>query len=284
MTSFLQLPRELRDDIYELCLVHLDEPAQNTPLERERRLELHDLDYFSHWKGNGIRWSPSTPKTSPSALLQVNRQIRAETQAAIDRLGLGPPQLDILLVDEDELWPTWTSVGPMRKQGPDMLKVTIRIDGISKGECSGFEEDADLRTLWRFSSILERFLRLGWHQPACPRADRKLFCQRLVLNFVSNPAVRTLAEDVHPHYAQGIRRQTETSDWLHPMALLLCLSNWVTTAVLHRNLGVSFLGSEMDLANLLGDRVGETRFLCDGRFTEQIVSHSETGSFMDLID
>jgi hypothetical protein len=279
MTSFLHLPREIREQIIEYAIIHRDIRAENHG-DLGKRAELQDgFKYFSKTQEAGIRWplrqATANLSTSPSGLLQTNKLIREETIYIISRLPpASAPELDILLVEEDELWPTWTFIPPTKADRPTKVNVTIRMLGITQKEHSGFEEESDLVSIWRFSSILERLLRCGWSTPMYDSVDEDRTLDNLDMNFITPsfpPGKTVLAEQIPAHWAQSERRNSSDLEkaYMHPYALAMSLANWVSVARQHRNLDQPFMGSKHDLMGLL-ERIRTMSFRVDGavRHTE----------------
>jgi hypothetical protein len=153
------------------------------------------------------------------------------------------------------------------------------MSGIPTEGQSGFEENQKLRTLWRFSSILERILRCGWGQAESPDVDEGIFLSRLEMNFITpsvDPA-KVLPVAIAPHYACGERllNQELKDAYLNPHSLASTLANWVAVAMIHRDLEIEFMGNEFDLSELLGRITDDTQFYVDG---EELESRPESSN------
>jgi hypothetical protein len=122
MATFLTLPQELRDKILTLAI-----EAPLSLLQPPAPSEDHQssIDNFTSFYGR--------INTIPTLL--VNKQLHRETKAAIDRLpNKHSYELDILLVNEVELWPTWLSVPALTSQ-IEKVRATIRyIDIINRSD------------------------------------------------------------------------------------------------------------------------------------------------------
>lgn len=75
-------------------------------------------------------YEPESPVPAATPLLLANRQLRNETEKALERIpGQGRNYtLDLMMIEERELWPTWTHV-PAYTQHLDSIDVTVRIVG-----------------------------------------------------------------------------------------------------------------------------------------------------------
>jgi hypothetical protein len=115
MAHLLNLPREVRDLILTFAISH-EETAPRTPqdLDLSQRIEMHDLEYYSPSGGTGVKYSLPIPETSPFALLASSRQLRAETISAIFRFPKPcTRECEILILNEQEIYVTWTYVSPL---------------------------------------------------------------------------------------------------------------------------------------------------------------------------
>jgi hypothetical protein len=280
MPSLLNLPREIREQIIEYAILHKDVRAE-TLQDKQKRAEVHDgFNYFSKTQEIGIRWPRGYAKanisTSPFGLLLSNKLIREETLYIMSRQPSKNPELDILIVEEDELWPTWTYIPAVVANRPKTVNVTIRMLGITREEHSGFEEESNLVTLWRFSSILERLLRCTWKAPSSDDVDEKIKLECLILDFLTPskpPGTPILPENVAAHWAQRERASVPAHEnaYIHPYALAMSLANWVSVTRQYRSLDQEFMGSKHDLMNLL-ERISTMKFRVNGvdRHTELI--------------
>ncbi|KAF2668778.1 hypothetical protein BT63DRAFT_426046 [Microthyrium microscopicum] len=272
MSPLLSLPQELRDIIIKYSITHHDIAAlDGGASHRKGRVELNDIEYFSRLQSHGVLWAPTVPSTDPIPLLLTCKQLHRDTLEVRRHITHTKVELDILLVNEDELWPTWTFVPPAPNIHGMALNVTVRMSGIATEGRSGFEEapPQGLRSIWRFSSILERILRCGWGAPKSVNVDEAMSLARLDVNFItpSLDPVNILPESIAPHYACGERAANEMlkDAYLSPHALATTLANWVAVAIIHRDMEIEFMGSEHDLAELLGRIANDIKFYADGK-------------------
>ncbi|OJD28556.1 hypothetical protein ACJ73_00046 [Blastomyces percursus] len=126
----LRIPLELREEIIKYVL-YSPRPSPDGPSYPHNRVRLFDVGFdsllslLSHRLGHEkpVEWTIPAGQ----ALLLVNRQIAAETRAILTRYPL-TYQLDIMMVQERYLWPTWLSV-PVLSNRIEELKVTFRTFG-----------------------------------------------------------------------------------------------------------------------------------------------------------
>ena len=209
----LSFPPEIRQKIIEIVLLSSILPPLDHSTAFVSRQELpHDwtdgASGFSAWPygPNSVRFQqlsqdfPFVSQATP--LLLTNRQIREETQATIRRLGakVETYEVDILFINEQETWPTWTCV-PALTSTVKQVDATIRIFGNvthahrSLGR-SAFTigDGSPPQITWSFYFLLEYFLKRG-PVPPCEIAgsentgsnsiDRSVTIQILNLNFTA---------------------------------------------------------------------------------------------------
>ncbi|PGH10445.1 hypothetical protein GX51_00204 [Blastomyces parvus] len=126
----LQIPLELREEIIQYVL-YSPRPSPDGPSYPHNRVRLFDIGFDSLLSllSHRLRHEKPPEWTIPAgqALLLVNRQIAAETRAILARYPL-TYQLDIMMIQERYLWPTWLSV-PVLSNRIEELKVTFRTFG-----------------------------------------------------------------------------------------------------------------------------------------------------------
>jgi hypothetical protein len=177
MRSLTSIPRELRDQILELVI----QSHQNTPPALNQNFDeltqlrkILEAPRLQSWN-NLVLNLPSSVIANTTNLLLVNRQLRAETLANIQRLNTCTYELDVMILDE--ILPLPTAL--------DAVNVNFRISGswnASKGSRRKRKDD-DLATKpyarypdykgfrigcgagpamgWQMYSILERFIKVG---------------------------------------------------------------------------------------------------------------------------
>lgn len=124
MTVLLTIPRETRDAIIELVLFSgRPAPVDYNYVSIPARTTSEDIDYQSSLGSRGVMYESETMTPAATPLLLANRQLHAETKGVLERMPGGGHKysLDLMFVQERELWPTWTSL--------PTLDVTIRVMG-----------------------------------------------------------------------------------------------------------------------------------------------------------
>jgi hypothetical protein len=139
MSRLLSLPRELRDIIISYVLSSQQHPPVDNSEPVTPRIELVDIKYKS-WRGpQSVMFEAKLQNSATHGLLLANRQLQAETKDALRELpGKGGRYaLDVMFVEEKELWPTWLHV-PVFTTDIDRLDVSIRVVGAMKGYGAGY--------------------------------------------------------------------------------------------------------------------------------------------------
>ncbi|KAA8646555.1 hypothetical protein EYZ11_008246 [Aspergillus tanneri] len=173
-TSLLDLPSELLDYIIEIVLTYRGQLPRTT----DNLLSHGVREAWSRGAGTCRSWAygPNNVKYSnkqeegyiswtstPLTLLLVNRKIAELTKWRLQKPG--HYALDVVMVDEMHLWPTWKLLSPPCLH-VDRLTATFRIEGISptmEGRRFRFchSDGAPPRITWCFYYLLERFLECG---------------------------------------------------------------------------------------------------------------------------
>ncbi len=110
MPSLLSIPEELRQKTLDLVVNSADSPPDG-PSTACQHATFEDI-YNAHERG--LRYVKHVSEKaayvpSASALLRTHRTLADDTRAILARTKINYT-LDIMLVNEQELWPTWTSV------------------------------------------------------------------------------------------------------------------------------------------------------------------------------
>ena len=142
MASFLDLPREIRDDILHRALLLSENPI---PTERDKetnRIPIIDINVCCWKLKDRVLYELRISQPTATALMLANRQLRKETQDALKRL---PDQgrrckVDIMFLEERELWVTFTHAA-LCCTTLDQVDVTIRLVGTMRGFGAGFSPE-----------------------------------------------------------------------------------------------------------------------------------------------
>ena len=275
MPSLLDIPPEIRFQILELVLCHIRALPPDPATILQERLELHGALYQS-WKYGPQHklFEPNGYATNSHPLLLTSRQLRAETQSALHHLPAKRSyRLDVMLVHEWELWPTWLSV-PALWTRLDSVLTTIRICGAKDrsgrsefciGDCSGPP------IMWCFYSLLERFLFYG------PVGERKLGSEHrnmtinsLTLDVVSSPEIDATMTEPAPTYSEWYRSREGNED-NDSASKIIMRADWLV------NFLRDWIGSLLCMSyhtarwgKILYERIGTVRLCADGVLMKEI--------------
>lgn len=133
MSLLLRLPRELRDQIYSyVVLAEKTRPDLKESFDQlvNPRMSQNDSASRRTFTDGTVLYLPQHDLNTSMSLLQVSRQIHAEVLEVLSRIEASPLtcSLDIIILDEMLLLPTWLSV-PSHRTSVDTVKVTFRIAG-----------------------------------------------------------------------------------------------------------------------------------------------------------
>ncbi|KAF9699533.1 hypothetical protein EKO04_002698 [Ascochyta lentis] len=137
MSTLLQLPRELRDQIYSYVVhVEKERPDLNQTFEQmvDPRMQRSGLAPRASMSNQTVLYLPQDDLNTFLPLLLVNHQMSAEISQSLSRIASPLTySLDIVILDEILLLPTWLSV-PVHRASVDTVNVTFRIAGSFKRE------------------------------------------------------------------------------------------------------------------------------------------------------
>lgn len=182
MASLMSLPRELRDQIgIHVILAESERPDLNQSFDDliNSRVQYKKPSLEAVCKV--VLYLPQDSLKRCLPLLLVNRQLCTETLANLALLAKRPSySLDIIVLDEVLLLPTWLSV-PVLSTSLDIVDVTFRISG-SYDARKEFDPEMNRKGLytrwshykgfrggdggppamsWQVYAILERFIKVG---------------------------------------------------------------------------------------------------------------------------
>lgn len=118
---FLELPRELRDLVYELLIYERRTPPENPDNAGERAP-------CSSTTPGSIVYEAKSPKPAVLQLKLCNRQIYTEVNEMLKtkvRTDIGPTHLDIM-IKGSAIWPTWTAL-PVTPHLSPTIQINLRI-------------------------------------------------------------------------------------------------------------------------------------------------------------
>ncbi|KAF2004207.1 hypothetical protein P154DRAFT_51224 [Amniculicola lignicola CBS 123094] len=281
MPSLLSIPCELRDEIIDIVIndvrtIRLPGDVDVERKERSNFCEYLQEDETTFRSDIQHPVDPTAYQTNTIGLLLTNHQLHSETE---DRLRNKPTRyfLDVFLVEEAELWPTWTSI-PRLDNRVDTLDVTFRIAHPPR-EQGGRGGLSDLNPMSSaFEKLLQVFFRFGPVIPSIKEPefhDKFISVRRVHFNFVT---ATNLSESlgIFPAYVgknpRGLERILKTATkhelfpaWyekgkrylMHPQTLATILKDYLDLVVANRTL-------QRQYGDQLFRRVGEIQFIIDG--------------------
>ncbi|KAL8925450.1 MAG: hypothetical protein Q9208_003542 [Pyrenodesmia sp. 3 TL-2023] len=187
---FLQLSRELRDNVYETLLLSSRPPpsspehgsAHKYPSKKEEYCYFEDHNHY-----------PTDDLESTSGpLLLTCRQISGEVEEAAVRLTKSNRslyRLDLMLLDERELYVTWLAF-PFTTNEIPILDVDFRLLGDVEGKKSTLRggNGGPPRLIWGLFTLIERFLQRGPDFLAPRNRGRDMRIGELRINVLTPPS------------------------------------------------------------------------------------------------
>ena len=270
MPTLFSLPRELRDKIL-FEVVTQPAAAPTKPDDPETRTTKHPDGKLSGWNyGQEVMFHGRWNRTTIIPTLLVNRQLHAETLSAIGRLTSNDYVLDIMMVDDKQLWPTWLSV-PRLATTVDKVSAFFRIFGAAesynvsafRGGCCGPSAMA-----WTLFIFLDRFLNYGpaglWQRKT---ETSIVTLKELDMNFdFSDPPPCGDLESSQDSVSafRHIERRTKDGEdcTMHPEALLRFVSSSIGSLL-------SMTSSTASFGTILYERVGKIRILYNGEIRNE---------------
>lgn len=273
MSSFLDVPREVRDRIIELVLCsQTGTPYMETATEE--RVELDDFENRWQYARVKVKYAKQVHITSTSLLL-VNHQVHVETVEAVNRLpSKRSYRLDVAVVNEEGLYPTWISV-PSLSTRVDKVHSSFRVVGFldQKGRqlFRGSSDGAPPAIGWTFYSLLERFLQYGPVGYRKSPTDKRISTKLLEIDLLTR-------EDVHQSEKGRESRMVTVGD--RQVLNSEYLAGWLS-GFIGDLLGMSIYTAEYGA--ILYERVGIIKVMLDGHvkrqwdLAEELEKHQSAG-------
>ncbi|KAG4442351.1 hypothetical protein IFR05_002129, partial [Cadophora sp. M221] len=143
--SLILIPQELRDKILWFVIPEMGSPPISWASKSTRKPNIDNHAFESE----RIKYDDSIQVHDPAhigmPILHVNRQLRDETLRLMEHLNLPGERsyiLDLMVVEENELWPTWLYI-PTLTPRIASLQVNIRTCGTAQpgsNPSNGFSE------------------------------------------------------------------------------------------------------------------------------------------------
>ena len=182
MSSLMELPRELRDQICNLILIAESErPDITASFDQLTEGRVHYKNPKLDAICKVVLYVPGAAPNNNLSLLLVDRQLHLETRENLKVIARRPSySLDIVVLDEILLLPTWLHV-PVTSTRLDTMDVTFRISGSYNarkefdvemnrngpyarwGRYKGFQggDGGPPAMSWQVYAVLERFVKVG---------------------------------------------------------------------------------------------------------------------------
>ncbi|KAJ4354645.1 uncharacterized protein N0V89_006382 [Didymosphaeria variabile] len=192
-TTLLSIPRELRDEIITLILTSRRPSLQTAAeFETQNRMPLgSDTSGFSDDSGLYLE-ERSAYTSNAGGLLLASKQLRSETQDALERLDLAH-ELEVKLVNERFLAPTWSLIPTQTRHFKRVRAVVQSIGAWQKPASPSKFKMRDpwasgcggpLAYVWQFYSTLRHFLTYGVDVPRPTAIPDLISVDNLELDFI----------------------------------------------------------------------------------------------------
>lgn len=208
---FMDLTRELRDHVYGFLLQSSRTPPISPEHGGARKYPNEDDEEILETCN---RYPAEDLESTGTSLQLTCRQVHDEVQEAISRLKRSkslPYRLDLMMLDETMLYPTWLAFPALVDEIP-RLEVGFRLFGDVEGKQSAMKGGCGGPPLliWSLFKLMERFLLRGPDFLAPREPTRYQRMEELVVNVVtpSLPPPNGYADDSTPFYGfhRGIRK------------------------------------------------------------------------------
>ncbi|KAI9836027.1 MAG: hypothetical protein M1819_001638 [Sarea resinae] len=283
MPSLLTIPREIRDNIIELVLCSKRNPPPDIATAARSRRERHrrgipERRGFNTWSygPSHVEFEQRDCAVDSLPLLLVNRRLSCETKSAIERLALYSNlacSLDVMFVEERELWPTWLYL-PVLAQQVDCIEVTFRVFGTAGEWKSAFQagDASPPEILWCFYYLLELLLRRGPLGQRTSHVDKQLSIKTLVLNFSAEGDTYLLPpSNVEFGEWMQSRRQRSGTDFGVDLKETIMRPEWLADYI------IVYLGFLLSMGYhtavygaVLYERIGRIRITVDGTLKREM--------------
>lgn len=231
MSTFLALPREIRNIVYSILLTQENTAPQSPSGTRHDRKQTTSMTPYME---SCVHYPSESLPAFSAGLLLTCRQLQGEIKETIADLKAKKTlryKLDCMIEDEQRLYPTWTLI-PSVTTDIHTVEADFRLFGDRRNEISAFAggDGGPGFMIWGLLSLLYRFLDCGPDLLSPSRIGRKVIVNTVVLNVVSpmEPPEGFIPKDcrlrmrraglVHP---ETILREMESE-----MRILLERSDW----------------------------------------------------------
>ncbi|PVH79979.1 hypothetical protein DL98DRAFT_209553 [Cadophora sp. DSE1049] len=268
----LQIPRELRDKILGFVLLSTIFAPPEFPNDANDREELQDTICHGWFTGNGVLYQRDT-RMKGIPTLAINRQLRTETLEVMTLMklpSLRSYKLDVMIVEDRELWPTWLYV-PTTITRVEEVRATFRIMGAAEGRRCGYGggDGGPPLIVWSFFNLLERFLLVGPVSRQEKPHDKHVKIRHLILDILTPDVPKELiAPDVNQNRLRMLRKRSGIKYIKNPGSVLTFIMGCLGY--------LSGSSGERDIVAVPYERVGKVTLMLDGVMVHEGISKSET--------
>lgn len=276
-SALLSLPRELRDEIIALVIASRRPSLQNAAeLEMQSRVPL---DISNTWGGSGLYLEEQSAYTpNAGGLLLANKQLRSETQSALERLDLDlAHELDVKLVDERFIAPTWTFI-PIPTRHFKHVRAVFQSVGVwqqpptlSKFKMAypwAYGCGGPPAYVWQFYSILRHFLTYGVDVPRPTTTPDSISVENLELDFIDPEDTDLLPPEGQTSIWEARCRRSRSRD---PQGPELLRPEWLARDLANQMLAMFRMSYHMaEYACMFHGRIGYMVFKVNGTIIEEI--------------
>ncbi|KAE8337286.1 hypothetical protein BDV24DRAFT_140230 [Aspergillus arachidicola] len=283
MPSLLDLPLELRELIIELVLK--DQRIPPAAPSQSNRGSFRDMGYRAWRQIIYYERRQSHCPYNASGLIRTNHQLSEETLATLHRISSSPYVLDLSVLNDVGLYPTWLSV-PRLTHRVSTLHVNVRLFGHILSRDSARSQVGDgghLGFQWSFYALLERFLRYGPVDEKTSRGKDPTYVHRdvtvktLVLDFQSaEPELSFPPDEVDYRWWWGRHHRmdplpgTETGVTFE-LSDYKTRPEWFAKYLLGYIYGLLAMGYHMaEYGKILYERIGTIKVLVNGEPNAEI--------------
>ncbi|KAL8928228.1 MAG: hypothetical protein Q9208_001938 [Pyrenodesmia sp. 3 TL-2023] len=232
----MDLTRELRDLVYGLLLQSSRTPPISPEHGGARKYPNEDDEHFFEICN---RYPAEDMESTGTSLQLTCRQVRDEVQEAVLRLQKSkslPYTLDLMMLDETTLYPTWLAFPALVDEIP-RLEVDFRLFGDVEGKQSAMRGGCGgpPMLIWSLFKLMERFLLRGPDFLAPHEPTRYQRMEELAVNVVtpSPPPPNGYSDRSTPLYSDKrkglVHPERMMSFLIHEMDLLLRRSRYTAS-------------------------------------------------------
>ena len=267
MSHLLSLPRELRDKILGFVILSTIVAAPESPNNADDREQLQDTKCYGWSAGRGVLYQKDT-QFQGNPTLAINQQLRRETldvMALMQLPDLRSYKLDVMIVKERTLWPTWLYI-PTTTNRVEEVRATFRIMGAVEGRRSGYDggDGGPPVIIWAFFNLLERFLNVGPVSRQNKPHDKSIKIRHLILDVLTpNVPADMIGPDFRQDRLRRLRKQSGINYLKSPRSVLAFIMGY---------LGYLEGSPGKVIASVAYEKLGKITFMVDGLIVRDFIA------------